>query len=221
METKFKAISKNRCNDLWIYANSIRQYKNGKTILVPDDFARAEEVYPISLCQFSNCQDCKGNDIYKGDFLKVVDGVSIPFIYGSVRFEKGVFFLSDGNDDGIKRPLYDLLENFKYKFEVVGNEWDILAQPRSDSAIANEKEFNKWVEESRADVLTEPVNGENFTVGETVIYTNGYGAKFKVKILGFCAEPQVVGNEFRTVYLDTSNPYPNYPYDAKSLTKIY
>ena len=209
METKYKGILK--ATNTWYFGDAL-------------DFSKVErngEIYPISKCQFSNCQDCKGNDIYQEDFLKLVEDVSIPYVYGAVRYEDGVFFVSDGENNDNRTPLSQMINDFGWKFEVVGNGWDILGQPRSARSIANEKEFYKWVEESRADVLTEPVNGENFTVGETVIYTNGYGAKFKVKILGFCAEPQVIGDEYRTVYLDTSNPYPNYPYDVKHLTKIY
>lgn len=209
METKYKGILK--ATNTWYFGDAL-------------DFSKVErngEIYPISKCQFSNWQDCKGNDIYQGDFLKLVEGVSMPYVYGSVRCDNGVFYVSDGENNENKVPLSQTLTFKNYKFEVVGNEWNILGQPRSAWSIANETEFYEWVKSKHADVLTEPVNGENFSVGETVIYTNGYGAKFKVKILGFCAEPQVIGGEYRTVYLDTSNPYPNYPYDAKNLTKIY
>ena len=51
----------------------------------------------------------------------------------------------------------------------------------------------------------------NLCVGETVIYTNDYGAQFKKKILGFC-EPQSWGG---SVYLDGDSYW--FPVPVKNL----
>lgn len=106
-----KARAKNSSGN-WIYG--IAPTSDKTRLLMPDDsFARVD---PNTVCEFSNCLDVDGTEIYAGDILKADDDDEFLLVYNCCgRFLTGIPKLVDAYQ------LYiDDLDNAR-NVKIVGN----------------------------------------------------------------------------------------------------
>lgn len=117
---KFKAKALN--SGEWVEGDLLHRITDTCIAIKDMDDIVYYPVDPSTVCQFTGLKDCKGNEIWEGDFLQDVDFGHFKYV---VIFAEGTFLAQRGwQYAGI--PLNQCVDNFgnvTYA-KVVGNKFD-------------------------------------------------------------------------------------------------
>ena len=146
-EIKFKAIRKD--NGKWVYGDLIHgvNHKFGKTYILPVvggvqplsgcDPLDGYEVYPETICQFTELKDKNGVEIYEGDIVRFCDDPPYCSDYTIKYDDERLIWIADGVGDFME-DLWELGENY---VKVIGNIHDKAQQKQAliDTIRGDEK----------------------------------------------------------------------------------